>query len=575
LSLRARLLLLAFAAAGPLLVLAVVSERLVSARLEDEAQARLAAAQRAVRALLDQRRAALVEQTEALAREDLNTPLDDLSLATLASALAQRRGLALLDLIDGQGRIISSSLWPAGLGLADPSRAIDPQGRVRWARVAQDFGGVERLALTEERTARFQGQPVLVRAGLLVDEQLLAELRSLMQLEPALIEIGGASSRILPAGSALAAWSDTPRAGSGSIAIGAVPWRYEAQPLATGVLLVLAQDRRPGDRLLAEIRRTTLGAVALALGLGLAAALILAGRLSRPVAELAGAARRVAEGDLDAHVPDGGPGEVGALAQDFATMTEALRGSRARLLQAERVASWREMARRLAHELKNPLFPIQLSIETLRRTLERAGEAPTQQQQREFVALFRESSETILDELLSLRRIIDDFSEFARMPSPQPRAANLNLLVEQARGLYATNVPNVSVVTDLYPDLPALWGDPELLQRALANLIKNAVEAMPEGGTLRLRTRLAPEGLAVEVEDSGPGLDADQRTRLFTPYFTTKRGGTGLGLAIVQGIVSDHGGRIDVWSEPERGTRFTLLLPAAPQPPEAELPAAE
>jgi signal transduction histidine kinase len=111
--------------------------------------------------------------------------------------------------------------------------------------------------------------------------------------------------------------------------------------------------------------------------------------------------------------------------------------------------------------------------------------------------------------------------------------------------------------------------DRDLLGRALGNLVANALEAMPEGGTLRVRTAAEPPGVSVQVEDTGPGLNEEQRTRLFTPYYTTKRGGTGLGLAIVQGIISDHGGRVQVKSEPGRGTTFTLLLPAAPVPKEA------
>jgi two-component system nitrogen regulation sensor histidine kinase NtrY len=243
-------------------------------------------------------------------------------------------------------------------------------------------------------------------------------------------------------------------------------------------------------------------------------------------------------------------------------MTGQLRESRERLLQAERVAAWREMARRLAHELKNPIFPIQLSIETLRRVLDRAQPAGDPL---EFGRMFLDSSETILEELRSLRRIIDEFSDFARMPRPQLAPVDVNTVVERALDLYRSRADGVVIETEAADALPPVYADADQLARALGNLIGNALDAMPEGGRLRVRTAAASGTVTVEVEDSGPGLTEDQKTRLFTPYFTTKKGGTGLGLAIVQGIVSDHGGRIQVRSEPGQGTAFTLVLPAGPE----------
>jgi nitrogen fixation/metabolism regulation signal transduction histidine kinase len=238
-------------------------------------------------------------------------------------------------------------------------------------------------------------------------------------------------------------------------------------------------------------------------------------------------------------------------------MTRELRASGERLAQAERVAAWREIAQRLAHELKKPLFPIPLSLERLRRSAERApagGGLPE---------LVRESTETMLGELRSLQATIDEFSQFARMPRPQPRPTDLNAVVEQVLSLYRARATHVTVSTALAPDLPPVPADPDLVARALANLVANALEAMNEGGTLSLRTALRDGGVAVVVADTGPGLTEEQRRRLFTPYYTTKKGGTGLGLAIVQGIVSDHGGRVEVASEEGGGTAFTLVLPAS------------
>jgi nitrogen fixation/metabolism regulation signal transduction histidine kinase len=335
-------------------------------------------------------------------------------------------------------------------------------------------------------------------------------------------------------------------------------YRWTAARLAPDLWLVVAAQRTTLTTLTSGVRWLGLGVAAVAVLGALLAALLLSARIARPVRELAEGAARVAGGDLSAHVPVSSPDEIGELARAFNAMTEELRASRERAVQAERVAAWREMARRLAHELKNPIFPIQLSIETLRRVVDQedtpAGDG-------RFHALFRESSETILQELASLRKIIDEFSQFARMPRPQLWPVDLNTIVEQALTLYRPRAEAVAIEKALAADLPPVPADRDLLARALDNLLANALEAMPDGGSLRVRTLRVPEGVAVEVEDTGPGLSDEQRTRLFTPYYTTKKGGTGLGLAIVQGIVSDHGGRVQVRSEAGHGTAFTLVLP--------------
>jgi signal transduction histidine kinase len=168
--------------------------------------------------------------------------------------------------------------------------------------------------------------------------------------------------------------------------------------------------------------------------------------------------------------------------------------------------------------------------------------------------------------LRSLRRIVDEFAEFARMPRPEPRPTDVNAVVEKVLALHRAGAGAVRLETALSPGLPAIAADPDLLARALGNLVRNALEAMPQGGTLNVRTAARDGTVRVEVEDDGPGITEEQRTRLFVPYFTTKKGGTGLGLAIVQGIVSDHGGRVEVQSAPGAGTTFTLILPAPGAP---------
>lgn len=549
-SLRARLLLLVLVAAAPTLVVAAALERLMSARLEQAARQRLAAAHAALESHLRRLQARAAAQVSAVAREDLpQQPRDPDLLPSLAAGLAQRRDLPMLEVLDEGGRVLSSAHWPVGMGLADRDQPFPGPLGLRLERVGDEYGLGQRLALTAEQQAAWQGAPVLVRGGLFLDEALLAELAGLTQTQ---LAVQAGERTLVPARSPLPG----PGAPDGA-------WRLERRELGAGLVLVAAVPRREADALVAEVRQATLAAAALALAAGVLAALVLARRLERPVSALAEGARRLSAGALGSRVPEGGPPEVRDLARAMNAMSAALEASQSRLVQAERVASWREMARRLAHELKNPIFPIQLSVETLRRTLDRRAPAarPAGDESAAFEALFRESSETILQELRSLRRIIDEFSDFARLPQPSLAPTDVNVVAEGVLGLYRARAGEVAVEDALAPGLPPVPADAELLARALGNLVANALEAMPQGGRLRVGTELRADGLALTVADTGPGLDDDQRQRLFTPYYTTKPGGTGLGLAIVQSIVSDHGGRIEVASERGRGTTFTLLFP--------------
>jgi nitrogen fixation/metabolism regulation signal transduction histidine kinase len=240
-------------------------------------------------------------------------------------------------------------------------------------------------------------------------------------------------------------------------------------------------------------------------------------------------------------------------------MTAELRSAQEHLVQAERVAAWREIARRLAHELKNPIFPIALSMETVQRAF--AGTTLPSPGGTDLGKLLRESTQTTLDELRRLQRVVDEFSAFARMPQPRLRPSDLGAVVRDTASLYQARAGTIRLDVQLDPEMPLVDADPDLLARAVSNLVANAIDAMDDGGVLHLRTLRRDGEALIEVEDAGPGLTDEQKARLFTPYFTTKPGGTGLGLAIVQGIASDHGGRIDVRAVEPHGTLFTLALP--------------
>jgi two-component system nitrogen regulation sensor histidine kinase NtrY len=348
-------------------------------------------------------------------------------------------------------------------------------------------------------------------------------------------------------------WSSNP---SDDETIHAIPLSGQNNQLL-GILLV-GSSRRP----YVELRQQIRSAAFLAGGAGMILAILLSGwaaaRVTRPVEELALAAREVAEGNWSAQVTVQSSDELGELATAFNRMTRELNEQKERLVQTERVAAWRELARRLAHELKNPLFPLQLTVENLLRARQQSPE--------QFEETFQESSSTLLAEIANLKTIISRFSEFSRMPQPHLQSIDLNEIVQNVARLFQAQLhtpgrPAIECKLELAESMKPTAADPELMHRVLSNLVLNAMDAMPEGGTLTLRTRQNDDHAFIDVSDTGTGLTPEECDRLFTPYYTSKTHGTGLGLAIVQSVVTDHGGRVSVRSQTGRGTTFEIQLP--------------
>jgi len=227
------------------------------------------------------------------------------------------------------------------------------------------------------------------------------------------------------------------------------------------------------------------------------------------------------------------------------------------LLRAQRQLAWKEVAQRVAHEIKNPLTPIALSAERIARYLDRG--------QTDSSNVIRKCSEVILGCVGTLRTLVDQFSALAQFPAPQPRACDMNRVAEEALAMFAGRLDGITVKWDLEPDLPTVLADPEAIRRALANLVDNAAEAM-QGSllcVLGIHTSLSEDGAAVElvVSDTGHGLTDEIRERLFLPFYSTKHRGTGLGLSIAAKIVQEHGGSIRAEANSPKGARFLVRLP--------------
>jgi two-component system nitrogen regulation sensor histidine kinase NtrY len=231
------------------------------------------------------------------------------------------------------------------------------------------------------------------------------------------------------------------------------------------------------------------------------------------------------------------------------------------LLNAQRLAAWREVAQRIAHEIKNPLTPIQLSAQRLRRRL--GGDRSPEEKR-----LLEEATATIIQEVDGLKHLVDEFSRFARMPALTLRPTDLGRLLEGVIVLYRDSHPGLAITAAFSPELPPLEVDPDQIKRAVLNLVDNAVEAVGQTGEVVVETAWLPEAgqARIVVSDDGPGIAPEDKDRLFVPYFSTKATGMGLGLPIVHQIVTDHGGTIWVEDNHPRGSRFVVELPGARVP---------
>jgi two-component system nitrogen regulation sensor histidine kinase NtrY len=303
---------------------------------------------------------------------------------------------------------------------------------------------------------------------------------------------------------------------------------------------------------------TSAAVAAAALLVGLLVSLWIAAKITKPVTELSEGAREVAAGRWETRIDVHGVDEIGQLGIAFNDMTRTLSVQRDRLLQTERVAAWRELARRLAHELRNPLFPLQITVENLQRA--------KQLDSKQFMEVFNESTATLRVELANLNAIVGRFSDFSKMPAPAFTHVDINEALRNIIRLFepqfhVVGKPAIHAEYFLTEPLPEIDADAVLLHRAFQNLVLNALDAMPSGGTLTLRTSERTGHVLIEISDTGTGLTSEECSRLFTPYYTTKHQGTGLGLAIVQSVVSDHHGSISVSSETGHGTTFRIELP--------------
>jgi signal transduction histidine kinase len=514
---------------------------------------------------------------------DLARPSADASLYVHdANGAAQEHGLNFVEFVNTDGTLISSAQYPARVGYKNDwvNNVKDWRGSPAFLKKEELPDGVE-LSLTAVRTQSVGDRNLYVIGGRRLDQNFLASLvlpsgtRALLyrNLEASFVPtaLTDASGPVPQADLLQPLIEQVQQQSTPQTLIKTIDWTpdpassetFHAMPLTgrngevLGVLL-LGSSRKELVTLRREILKTAALVALAALIIGLLVSWWVSRRITRPVEELANGAREVASGRWDTHIDVKGSDEIGQLAAAFNDMTKTLASQKEKLVQTERVAAWRELARRLAHELRNPLFPLQITVENLQR----ARQLGPQQ----FQEVFSEATATLKAELANLNSIVGRFSDFSKMPAPQFTRVNVNEVLRNAVRLFepqftAVGKPSIATEFFLSESLPEIDADPDLLHRAFQNLLLNALDAMPAGGTITLKSSDAGESVRIEVADTGKGLTPEECSRLFTPYYTTKQLGTGLGLAIVQSVVSDHHGAISVSSEEGRGAAFRIDLP--------------
>jgi two-component system, NtrC family, nitrogen regulation sensor histidine kinase NtrY len=497
-----------------------------------------------------------------------------------AKGAAEEHGLDFVEYVNSDGTLISSAQYPSRVGYKNDWLTAGKGWNDSTAFLKkEDLPGAVELSVTAVRVLPVGDKNFYIIGGKRLDQNFLASLvlpggmRALLyrNLEPAyeptaLTDAGGPVAQaeffqplieqVQKQSQPVARRIDWSRDPASAETFHAIPLTGRNNELL-GVLL-LGSSRKELVLLTRQILKTAGIVSAGALFIGLLVSLWVSSRITRPVEELAQGAREVASGRWDTRIQVRGGDEIGELAAAFNEMTRTLASQREKLVQTERVAAWRELARRLAHELRNPLFPLQLTVENLQRAKDLG---PLQ-----FLEVFQESTATLKTELANLNHIVGRFSEFSKMPAPQFARVNVNEALRNSVRLFEPQFnelgkPPIATEFFLAEMLPEIVADPDLLHRAFQNLVLNAMDAMPAGGTLSLRTLDHDDHVRIEVSDTGKGLTQEECSRLFTPYYTTKQLGTGLGLAIVQSIVSDHHGSISVSSEEGHGATFRIDLP--------------
>lgn len=279
-------------------------------------------------------------------------------------------------------------------------------------------------------------------------------------------------------------------------------------------------------------------------------------KLTRPLRSLIKGLEEVGRGNLDYQVKAETKDEIARTIDSFNQMTKELKESRELLLEAERESAWRGIAQKIAHEIKGPLTPIQLSLQHLK---DKFYEDP-----KNYENVLRDCTRRIAEEIDALRKMAKEFSEFARMPEPCFEYSDVNKILEDTASLFAQLKPEIEINVTYGVNLPRIKLDRERMKRVFKNIIQNGIDALEDGGEVIIESSADTKFLQLKFQDTGIGMNEETMKKIFTPYFSSKSHGMGLGLPIVDKIIKEHKGKIEVQSQPDKGTTFIISLPIKP-----------
>jgi two-component system, NtrC family, nitrogen regulation sensor histidine kinase NtrY len=485
----------------------------------------------------DQLESELTSLAESIFTENENTlaamlatpPVYNAEVVGFAEKLRRRTTLDFLLVLSGSGMILSNSSEPAAFGKTDPFAQL-PLNEILFL---QESGATMEL----KKQLMFGNHSLYLRGGYYLKKKLsdvsLSGLRLTYQEHPEIFTEEKDPSFLNEI----------------------IRFRDSSGKTVATLTVSASQQKLLEQR--EEIRKRSLYLLAASLFFCFLIGWLISISISRPLSRLTAASQEMASGNFDVRVKQTGNDEMGRLIHAFNAMTEQLEENRKKLIQTERIAAWQEIAKHLAHEIKNPLTPIRTSITNLRLAMEKAPE--------QFPEIFRESSQSIIEEVEALRHLADQFAGFARLPPPQRENHQFNEVIQRAVSLYKNSLPPGIELQWQPGDVPAFEFDAGQIVQVTQNLLQNSIEALSDGGHILVKTFTAEQNdrrwASLSVQDSGSGMTEQMKQQIFTPYFTTKQKGTGLGLAIVHRIITEHGGNILIESEPDRGTRFEVRLP--------------
>ena len=501
----------------------------------------------------------LVNQKGYLTRDfPLNRPANRYQWGT---RFIQQKSLNVLKVLDPQGQILTSAHWPASFGAIDPlfegykARLIKSESPVSIVSEPTPEGTTASLEIWVNATTQTKA-PVLVAAGRFLSNRVLedilartgADLIALCDTAEALCL--GANSKQVPT-IELKSIEDLEEIPDIHLNTFDLLLNNEESSIIVGVGVSRSNLKSLGKDLGKQALTTSILGLLLALLIGF----YLSHRIGSPLSKLAHATGEVAAGDFQTRVelPQNAVKEVNSLVEGFNTMASELEQSRQKLVHAERVATWQEIARGLAHEIKNPLTPILAALSVVRRARER--NLP------DFDEILAEQATAVHEEVSRLKAMADNFARFARLPEPSSEPVKIHLLLSQIATLYKNTYPNI--VFDIRSDNPeeVIYADADRLRTVFSNIILNAAQAMQGEGQLKISLDCGLDTIEIVLHDSGPGIASEMEDRLFLPYATNKgSAGTGLGLALAHRIITEMGGTIEINKAVATGACFKVAL---------------